>query len=319
MRSQKPASAGGWEAEVPAADLPSDFWAGWVALLTVASLVGLGWLVYSVYFSDKAAEQAEDHQDEPVWDGNLREGAQPPPLWWFWLLFGSLAVSVLYLMLYPGLGSYAGALQWSQGGRLDESMAEFEAEFGGTRRLVAEASLPTLQANNALMASAQRIYDRNCAACHGYDAQGQAQLFPDLTDAEWQWGGSPADIEHSIRQGRQAAMVGWLPVLGETGVQNLVQYTQLLQQGGADGHPAKAQYQQFCAACHGADGGGNPVLGAPSLKDEVTLYGDGPDAIEASIAFGRNGLMPPFGNRLDDTQVRLLVALLTPETMQSGS
>ena len=96
-------------------------------------------------------------------------------------------------------------------------MAEFEAQFGGARRLVAEASLATLQADPKLMASAQRIYDRNCAACHGYDAQGQAQRFPNLTDAEWQWGGSPADIEHSIRQGRQAVMVGWLPVLGEAG------------------------------------------------------------------------------------------------------
>ena len=315
MRSYGPASAACWEAKVPTADLPSEFWAGWIALLTIASLVGLGWLVYSVYFSDKAAEQAEGDDDEPVWDGNLREGSQPPPLWWFWLLFGSLAVSVLYLMLYPGLGSYAGALQWSQGGRLEESMAEFEAEFGGVRRLVAEASLPTLQADTSLMASAQRIYDRNCAACHGYDAQGQAQRFPDLTDAEWQWGGSPADIEHSIRQGRQAVMVGWLPVLGEAGVEQLAQYTRQLSQGGADDHPAEAQYQQFCSACHGAEGGGNPILGAPSLKDEATLYGDSLDAIEASIALGRNGVMPPFGNRLDDTQIRLLVALLARETM----
>ena len=299
---------------MPDADLPGAFWAGWIAVLTVGSLIGLGWLVHSVYFAPDAPQQDAQSQAEPVWDGNLREGAQPPPLWWFWLLFGSLAVSVLYLMLYPGLGSYAGALQWSQGGRLQESMTEFDAEFGGVRRLVAEASLPTLQADAQMMASAQRIYDRNCAACHGYDAQGQAQRFPDLTDAEWQWGGSPAAVEQSIRQGRQAAMVGWLPVLGADGVRQLAEYTQQLQRGGADDHPAKAQYDQFCAACHGADGGGNPILGAPSLVDDVTLYGNSLDAIEASIAIGRNGFMPPFGKRLDDTQVRLLVALLTRET-----
>ena len=299
---------------MPGADLPGTFWAGWIAVLTVGSLIGLGWLVHSVYFAADAPQQDAEGEAEPVWDGNLREGAQPPPLWWFWLLFGSLAVSVLYLMLYPGLGSYAGALQWSQGGRLQESMAEFEAEFGGVRRLVAEASLATLQADLELMASAQRIYDRNCAACHGYDAQGQAQRFPNLTDAEWQWGGSPAAIEQSIRQGRQAAMVGWLPVLGEAGVRQLAHYTQQLGRGAADAHPAKAQYDQFCAACHGAEGDGNSILGAPSLKDDVALYGNSLDAIEASIAGGRNGLMPPFGERLDDTQIRLLVALLTQET-----
>ena len=303
---------------MPSADLPGDFWAGWIAILTVGSLVGLGWLVYSVYFAADAPEKAAGNHAEPVWDSSLREGSEPPPLWWFWLLFGSLAVSVLYLMLYPGLGSYAGALQWSQGGRLEESMAEFEAEFGGKRRLVAEASLATLQADAALMASAQRIYDRNCAACHGHDAQGQAQRFPNLMDAEWQWGGSPAAIEQSIRQGRQAVMVGWLPVLGETGVKQMTDYMQELQRDSRDGHPAKAQYDQFCAACHGANGGGNPALGAPSLRDEVALYGNDPDAIEVSIAQGRKGVMPPFGERLDDAQIRLLAALLTRKTAPSS-
>ena len=32
-------------------ELPSDFWTGWIATITVVSLIGLGWLVYSVFFS----------------------------------------------------------------------------------------------------------------------------------------------------------------------------------------------------------------------------------------------------------------------------
>jgi mono/diheme cytochrome c family protein len=36
------------------------------------------------------------------------------------------------------------------------------------------------------MASAQRVFEQNCAACHGHDAKGQAALFPDLKDADWQ-------------------------------------------------------------------------------------------------------------------------------------
>lgn len=298
---------------MPSPDLPGAFWAGWIAVLTAGSLVGLGWLVYSVYFAANGSGKAEDEEQGPVWDGNLREGAQPPPMWWFWLLFGSLAISVLYLMLYPGIGSYAGALQWSQGGRLNDSMAEFEAQFGGLRRLVAEASLETLRADPDLMRSAEGIFQRNCAACHGHDGQGQAQRFPNLIDAEWQWGGDAAAIEQSIRQGRTAAMVGWLPVLGDAGVKRVADYVaQMRQQGAAAGHPGQAPYGQFCAACHGLDGVGNPILGAPSLIDEVSLYGDDLEAVEHSIAFGRNGLMPAFGERLDDTQIRLLVAYLSP-------
>ncbi len=36
------------------ADLPTGFWAGWIAVVTIVSLIGLGWLVFSVYFSQNA-------------------------------------------------------------------------------------------------------------------------------------------------------------------------------------------------------------------------------------------------------------------------
>jgi cytochrome c oxidase cbb3-type subunit 3 len=121
-----------------------------------------------------------------VWDGNLREGSHPAPLWWFWFILLSMVFSVIYLMLYPGLGSYRGLLQWSQGGRMAESAALYQAEFGGIRSTIADARLSTLQQEPGFMNSAGRIFDRHCAACHGYDAAGQAGLFPDLTDAEWQ-------------------------------------------------------------------------------------------------------------------------------------
>ena len=289
-------------------ELPSDFWTGWIVTLTAASLAGLGWLVYSVYFSaDTRSEQAS-----PVWDGELREGEHPAPIWWFWLIFVSLVISVLYLMLYPALGSHAGALRWSQGGQLQSSMAAFENEFGPTRRQVAGMNPEELSKDPALMASAQRVYDRNCAVCHGYDRKGVRPYFPDLTDDAWQWGGSAEQIEQSIRGGRIAVMVGWLQILGEDGVDQLADYTQALSRGAAENHAGEAEFLQFCAACHGADGAGNPLLGAPNLVDGAYLYGADIDAIRHSIAVGRNGKMPAFGERLDDTQIRLLVALITP-------
>ena len=286
-------------------ELPSDFWTGWIITLTVTSLAGLGWLIYSVYFA------ADTEQDSPVWDGELREGEHPAPIWWFWLIFISLVISVLYLMLYPGLGSHAGALRWSQGGQLESSMATFESEFGPTRRRVAGTNVEDLSKDAALMASAQRVYDRECAVCHGYDAKGASPYFPDLTDDAWQWGGSAEQIEQSIRDGRHAVMVGWLQVIGEDGVDQLTDYTFALSRGAAQNHPGQATFLQFCAACHGADGSGNPLLGAPNLVRGIYLYGDDIEAIRHSIAVGRSGQMPAFGERLDDTQVRLLVALLT--------
>ena len=76
------------------------------------------------------------------------------------------------------------------------------------------------------------------------------------------------------------------------------------------GHAGQARYNQLCIACHGPGGEGNPALGAPSLVDDVWLYGNSPEALVHSVAIGRAGVMPAFGERLDDTQIRLLVALL---------
>jgi cytochrome c oxidase cbb3-type subunit 3 len=289
------------------ADMPTDFWAGWIAVITVTSLAGLGWLIFSVYFSSEP-DHTED--DGPLWDENLREGSNPAPMWWFWMILSLLVFSVVYLMLYPGLGSYAGALKWSQGDDVEQSLARFDAKFGGVRKLVAEANHETLIADPALMRSAQRVYDRSCAVCHGYDGSGQAALFPDLTDAEWQWGGTPEQIEQSIRGGRLAVMVGWEQVLGEDSVTRLTDYVKIIGQDGSDGHPGQLQYNQFCVACHGIDGSGLSALGAPSLIDDVWLYGEGETAVRYSIAMGRTGEMPAFGERLDDTQIRLVVALL---------
>lgn len=292
-------------------DMPSDFWAGWIVVLTVVSFAGLAWLIFSIYFS---VPEGEEHEESPVWDGNLREGFHPAPLWWFWLILAAMVFSVLYLMLYPGLGSFQGALKWSQGGRLEQSMADYQAEFGGVRKLITEASIETLAADPTLMHSAQRIFDRNCAACHGYDAAGQAAMFPSLIDDDWQWGNSVAQIEQTLRSGRNAVMVGWLPILGgEDGVKRMADYVRVIGTDAAGGHPAATQYQMFCSACHGPAGAGNPALGAPNLADDTWLYGNSDAALYETLANGRQGEMPAFGERLDDTQIRLLTAwLLNP-------
>lgn len=58
-----------------------------------------------------------------------------------------------------------------------------------------------------------------------------------------------------------------------------------------------------CAACHGRDGHGNRVLGAPNLVDADWLYGGDGAAILASIQDGRHGTMPPFGGSFDTATI----------------
>jgi cytochrome c oxidase cbb3-type subunit 3 len=64
----------------------------------------------------------------------------------------------------------------------------------------------------------------------------------------------------------------------------------------------------FCVSCHGADGKGNQMLGAPNLADGTWLYGGDLEAIKHTLRAGRNGKMPAFGEQLDEDKIRLLTA-----------
>jgi cytochrome c oxidase cbb3-type subunit 3 len=288
------------------ASLAPGFWAGWVVAITVVSAIGLVWLIASVYTARDDSAEVASH----VWDETLREGTTPAPLWWFWLILALLAISVVYLILYPGLGAYAGALKWSQASGITESLARYEQNFGPERARIAEAPIAELQSDAAAMRSAWHVFNAHCTACHGPAARGQAALFPNLTDSDWQWGGDAAQLTQTITQGRMAVMPPWQPVLGDDGVTKMADYVLALSGKGTPDPAAAQQFVMYCSACHGPTGAGQPLLGAPALNDDVWLYGGTAAAVRESIAGGRTGTMPAFGARLDAAEIKLLTAWL---------
>lgn len=290
------------------AEMPNEFWSGWIITLVSVGSAGLLWLVYDMFFG-RQADAGVAHA-MPTWDGDLEEGDNPALLWWFWMILAAMVFSVIYLMLYPGLGSFAGALGWSQPGQLHEHQADAATQLAPEQDYLQQASLATLASDSVAMASAERLFRDNCAACHGAEAQGQMNSYPNLRDDDWLWGGAPEQIEQTIRNGRTAVMVSWQTALGDTGVVNVAAYVARMNAADAATMPGHAVYNQFCFACHGADGSGNALLGAPRLNDDIWLYGGTEEVIRASVAGGRNGQMPAFGARLDDMEIKLLVAWL---------
>jgi len=290
------------------ASVATGFWAGWVVTITVVSAIGLAWLVASVYAAPDDSGEVASH----TWDETLREGTSPAPLWWFWFILALLAVSVVYLILYPGLGAYAGALRWSQGGAIADSVASYEQTFGPERARIAAAPVADLVRDADAMRSAWHVFNNNCTACHGRDAGGQAALFPNLTDADWQWGRDEAQIAQTITLGRTAVMPPWQAVLSDDGVARMADYVLALAKHTTlpEGEAAQ-QFLMYCSACHGANGAGQPALGAPALNDDVWLYGGTATAVRESIAKGRTGTMPAFGTRLDAAEIKLLTAWLS--------
>lgn len=293
------------------ADMPSTFWSGWIITLTVVGMAGLLALVFGIYFG---REKPVQHHEDPVWDNDLEEGNNPAPLWWFWLILSAMVFSVVYLMLYPGLGKFTGALHWSQQVQFAEHNAQHMAQNDPARQQLLQQSLEQLASSEVAMESAVRLFKDNCAACHGADARGQARLFPDLRDGDWLWGGSAEQIEQTIRNGRSPVMPPWLAALKAEGVTQVAAYVKAMKSPQAEELPGKMLYQQFCMACHGADGSGNPLLGAPRLNDDIWLYGGDDATLQKTIADGRKGQMPAFGSRLSDVEIKLLVAwLLRPQ------
>ncbi len=106
-------------------------------------------------------------------------------------------------------------------------------------------------------------------------------------------------------------MPPWAGALGEEGVSEVIEYVMQMSGQQADAELAaagKQKFGMFCVACHGADGTGNPALGAPDLTNDIWLYGGDRDTIREGLELGRNGAMPAFGEQLTEQRRQILAA-----------
>lgn len=261
-----------------------------------------------------AKKRPEDLVKDPTtghtWDGDLTEYNNPLPRWWLNAFYLTIFFGIGYLVFYPGLGNLTGRLGWSAAKQHDADAELTRLSFSKAYAPFRDMSFEQLANEPAAQALGQSIYANNCAGCHGSDARG-AKGFPNLADADWQYGGEPETIVTTIRMGRQAVMPAWQTVVGDDGVAELVAYVQQLsgtQVGDTLASRGKQRFEMLCVACHGADGKGNPALGSQNLTDDIWLYGGDPDTLTESLVLGRNGQMPAFKDILSEEQIRLVSA-----------
>lgn len=286
------------------------FWAWFVAAGTIAFVIWCIWLI-----SWSAKQGPQDLKDEDLvghkWDGDLEEWNNPAPKWWLYLYFGTIAWAVGYMVVYPGIGSYEGLLGWSQQGQYEEEMQAAEARYEPIYARFAEMDFATRSRDPDAQKLGASLFASYCTTCHGSDARG-APGYPNLTDDDWQWGSSEADIIATLTNGRNAVMTPWAQILGsDEAVDNMVNYVQSLSgmvEPGDNADSARTQFTTFCAACHMPTGTGNPILGAPNLTDDIWLYGSSAETIRTAIEQGRNGEMPPHGDLLGEKRTKILAA-----------
>jgi len=296
-------------------------WSLFIVVVVILNILACVWLLRWTAKPKSAGEKIGGGADTGhVWDKDLREYNNPLPKWWLWLFYITVAFAVLYLVLYPGLGAVKGIKGWTQAGQYQAERAAAEARAAAYLAPFATMTVPQLAADGKAMATARNLFQNNCAQCHGSDGGG-ARGFPNLSDKNWQWGGDPDTVVQTIMAGRIAAMPAWGQVLGAAGVDQVVAYVQQLSGQQADATLAaagKTQFETVCAACHGVDGKGNPMLGAPNLTDDIWLYGGDAATLKTTLENGRQGQMPAFGDRLGQERVRLLAAYAI-KMSESGS
>lgn len=289
----------------------SDFFdSGWSVAIAVATVLSLAACLALLLIAARRRVMADDNTTGHVWDEDLRELNNPLPRWWMWLFILTIVFSGVYLAFYPGLGSLQGRLGWSSQGQYQAEQAQARAVAAPLFAGLAAMPVPEVARQPQALAIGERLFANNCATCHGSDARG-SKSFPNLTDKDWLHGGSPEKITESIVQGRRGSMPPMAASVGTAeDVRNLANYVLSLSGSGHNSVSAQLGRAKFgaCAACHGQDGKGNPLLGAPDLTDKVWLHGFGEEAIVTMVNQGRTNVMPAHGTRLTPEQVHVLTA-----------
>lgn len=289
-------------------DFTSNFWSVYVTVITVVGIVACMLLLW---FSGKAkAMTANDNTTGHVWDGDLREMNNPLPRWWVWLFVITVVFALIYLYMYPGLGSSPGKLGWTALGQHQAEMEKGEKEVAPLYARFAAMSVPEMAADPQAMSIGERLFLNNCAQCHGSDARG-SKGFPNLSDSDWLYGGAPEQIQETITKGRMGNMPPMAAAVGTPDdVKNVANYVLSLSGSPHDSLRASLGKAKFgaCAACHGMDGKGNQAMGAPNLTDDIWLHGYGENAIMAMINNGKVNQMPAQEGKLSAGQIHVLAA-----------
>ena len=172
-----------------------------------------------------------------------------------------------------------------------------------------------------------KLYQSNCAVCHGDAGNGASHarqgLNPaprDFTADDFAATASRESLAAIIRHGKPGtAMIAWGSVLSDAQIDELADYIMtafVARQVRPATSPDEgfAVYQENCSVCHGDDGAG-AVWGQESLASAPRNFTTAAAKVElsrdrmvAAVSFGKPGTpMPGFATQLDKRQIAAVV------------
>jgi len=288
----------------------SSFWSAWIIIITLGSIFGCAIGLYLTFKSqplDKKPNTSMGHS----YDG-IEELDNPLPKWWIVMFVGLMVFGLIYLVLYPGLGNFKGLLGWTSHGAWEQQEKAYEAKTAPMFHAFSQIPIEKLAKEPKALAVGKSIFENNCEVCHGSTGKGSIG-FPNLTDNDWLYGGTPKKIVQTITNGRHGHMPakGLKPSMTKQDISDLANY--LLSFSHRERSKAAAKrgqilFQSACAACHGTNAKGNQAIGSANLTDNTWLYGSAYKNIVQTITHGRSGVMPEWNGRLGKDRIHVVAA-----------
>ncbi len=269
------------------------------------------------------SEQRYDEETGQYTTGHTYDGLEelntPLPRWWLWTFYATIIWGIGYTIAYPAWplisGATQGVLGYSSRAVVAEDIVEHEAQNAALVEELTGTELASIDPASDLhryaVARGGAVFRAQCSQCHGSGAAGvQAAGYPNLLDNAWLWGGTVDEIAYTVEFGirndnpdsRYSEMPAYGDIFTSEQIAGLVEYVQALPQG--TGGEAAELFADNCAACHGEQGEGMPEIGAPNIADAIWLYGGDAAAITETITNARFGVMPAWGERLSEADVR---------------
>jgi cytochrome c oxidase cbb3-type subunit 3 len=191
----------------------------------------------------------EDRLLEHEVDG-IREYDNPLPRWWVWILWATVAWSVVYLVnVIPGVGSGRG-----REANYESEMALAREKYGSPDEQAAasavdDATVLAAAQDPATLAAGRATFTTYCASCHREDGGGL--IGPNLTDDYWIHGGAPSRVHGTITNGvLDKGMPAWGQVLQPRQVMAAAAFITTLH----DTHPKDPKEPQGAKEERGEDG-----------------------------------------------------------------
>jgi cytochrome c oxidase cbb3-type subunit 3 len=302
-------------------DFVSGFWSLYVIVIVLVGLIGCVVLLWQ----NESVKYSPGKTTGHVWDETLCEYNNPLPSWWRWMFYLTVIFALGYLVAYPGLGNFNGALKWTMRNQYDAEMKEADAKYGPYFTKYLNQDVMTVANIPEAKEMGHRLFLTYCAQCHASDAKG-GRGFPDLTKSSsqgpvysgWLLGGTPERIEATITNGHDAIMTpkGTKPDMADAQIKDVVAYVRSLSGlandsnvlAGASVERGKELFAEACVACHGEDAKGNQDAGYPNLTDKSYIYGTDPAEMIKTVTYGRINRMPAWGDFLGKAKVHLLTA-----------